>query len=40
MKTELQRILNVMKYYEKKGVNKEKINLIYRKIIKKEQYII
>lgn len=36
MKTKLQRILNVMKYYEKKGVNKEKINLIYRKIIKKE----
>jgi hypothetical protein len=32
--TPKERILEVMKYYYKRGVNKEKINDIYRKILK------
>jgi hypothetical protein len=30
----LQRIKRVMKYYRLMGVNKEKVNKIYRKVIK------
>lgn len=33
MKTPIQRITTILDYYCKKGVNKEKINDIYRKII-------
>lgn len=33
MKTPLQRITAILEYYQQMGVNKEKINAIYRKII-------
>ena len=28
------RVIDIMKYYEKRGVNKENINTIYRNILK------
>jgi hypothetical protein len=33
MKTKLERIIIVMNYYASMGVNKEKINNIYRRIL-------
>ena len=30
----LQRINRIMKFYESRGVNKEKVNLVYRNILK------
>jgi len=37
MKTNLQRITAILEYYAKMGVNKERINTIYRKIINYER---
>jgi hypothetical protein len=33
MKTPLERITAVMKYYYKQGVNKESVNKIYKKLL-------
>ena len=32
----LQRINRIMKFYESRGVNKERVNLVYRNILKKK----
>jgi hypothetical protein len=37
MKTKMQRIENVIKYYYDRGTNKEKLNEIKRKLLKNEK---